>query len=95
MIYHWDVGGSSHWYDILTTMGQYVGTKFHLPLLNVAFSYTPGTVVAIAGKLLPHSVDSVEVGDRVCFAWFFREDVQKYLEMPEGTLSTMEAIMSS
>jgi len=72
-IYHWDVGGSLHWYDILATMGQYVGMKFHLPSLNVAFSYTLGTVVAITGKLLPHSIDSVEVGDRVCFTWFFEK----------------------
>jgi len=94
-IYHWDVGGSLHWYDVLATMGQYSGMKFHLPSLNVAFSYTPETVIAIARKLLLHSIDSVEVGDRICFTWFFQEDVRKYLEMLEGTLSTMKAIMLS
>jgi len=45
-----DVGGSPHWYDVLITIGQYAGTKFHLPSLNVAFSYTTGTIIAITGK---------------------------------------------
>ena len=94
-IYHWNVGGSPHWYDMLATMGQYVRTKFHLPSLNMALFYNPGTIVAIARKVLPHGVDSVEMGDRVCFTWSFREDVQKYLEILKETLSTMEAIMSS
>lgn len=94
-IYHRDIGGSPYWYDVLATMGRYTDTKFHLPSLNVALSYTPGTMIAIAGRVLPHSVDAVEVGDRVCFAWFSRDDVRTYLGIPEGTLSTTDGILSS
>jgi hypothetical protein len=92
-IYHRDIGGSPHWNDILITMGKYTGAKFHLPSLNVTFSYEPGTVIAIAGKVLPHSVDAAKDGDRVCFAWFLREDVRSYLDMREGTFCTLDRIM--
>ena len=70
MIGHRDISGSPHWYDILITMGQYTGMKFHLPSLNVALLYKPRNIITIAEKVLPHSVDPVESGDRVCFAWF-------------------------
>jgi hypothetical protein len=92
---HRDVGGSPHWYDILATMGNYDHTTFHLPSLHAAFPYRPGTVVAIAGKVIPHSVDAIGDGDRVCFAWFMREDVRKYLDIPEGTLCHGDPILST
>ena len=91
-IYHRDVGGSPYWYDILSTMGNYPTTSFRLPSLNASFSYRLGTVVAIAGKLIPHSVDAVKDGDRVCFAWFMREDVREYLRIPNGKLSSRDLL---
>lgn len=92
---HRDIGGSPHWYDILATMGRYSDTTFRLPSLNAAFPYRPGTIIAIAGKVIPHSVDPIDKGDRVCFAWFMRDDVRKYLQIPEGRLSSNNRVMSN
>jgi hypothetical protein len=93
--YHRDIGGSPYWYDILATMGDYTTTLFRLPSLNAAFSYRPGTVIGIAGKIIPHKVDAVTDGDRVCFAWFMREDVRKYLDIEEGHLSRADSVLST
>ena len=95
MIYHWDISGSPYWYDILSTMGTYPTTTFWLPSLNALFSYHPGTVVAIAGKLIPHSVDAMKDGDRVCFAWFMQDDVHEYLHIPDGKLSNRDCLHSA
>jgi hypothetical protein len=95
MIYHRDIGGSPHWYDILATMGHHSQTQFHLPSLDTTFSYKLGTVVAIAEKIIPHSVDEIEDGNWVCFVWFMQEDIRKYLHIPEGQLSTQVGIMSA
>ena len=80
---------------MLATMADYPHARFHLPSLNATFSYRAGTMIAIAGKLIPHSVDATEEGDRVCFAWFMRDDVRKYLNLPEGNLSRIQDIMSA
>ena len=93
--YHRDIGGSPAWYDMLATMADYPHARFHLPSLNATFSYRAGTMIAIAGKLIPHSVDATEEGDRVCFAWFMRDDPRKYLNLPEGNLSRIQDIMSA
>jgi hypothetical protein len=76
-------------------MGRYSDTTFRLPSLNAAFPYRPGTIVAIAGKIIPHSVDAIDTGDRVCFACFMRDDVRRYLQIPEGRLSNTNRVMSN
>lgn len=90
---HRDPNGRDNWYDLLFTMGTYDNLDLLLPGLNSAFCYTPGTVVALCGRVLSHEAKSIISGDRVCYAWFMREDVRRYLHGPEGTYSNVRSIL--
>ena len=90
---HRDAQTNPYWYDILSTMGTYTNLRFHLKSLGLSFSYRPGTVVALCGKILSHEADAIEYGDRACFAWFMREDVRNYLGVSTGQPSTLTAFL--
>jgi hypothetical protein len=76
-------------------MGSYSTTILRLPSINASFSYRLGTVIVIAGKVIPHSVDPIENGDRACFTWFMQDDIRQYLHLPDGKLSTGDHVMSA
>ncbi|KAJ3562030.1 hypothetical protein NP233_g9828 [Leucocoprinus birnbaumii] len=67
--------GHYAWYNQLVTMGTYKSAKLCLPELGASLEYGPGTVVHLCGNLLEHAVDDWGVGDRICYAYFFRKDV--------------------
>ena len=92
---HKDVSGRFDWYDVLVTLGTHSEIKFGLPGLRTTLMYSPRTVVALCGRIITHSVESNEDGDRACFAWFMREDVRKYLGIDPGGTSTGEGVLGS
>jgi len=51
-----------------------------LPGLGISLKYGLGTVVGISEKALEHVVPSFE-GDRVCYAYFIRNDVHEWVNI--------------
>ena len=90
---HRDAQANPYWYDVLATLGSYEDLDFHLTGLGLSFSYRPGTVVALCGKILCHAAEKIQQGDRVCFAWFMRDDVRKYLGVGGDQPSTVSSIL--
>jgi Oxygenase domain of the 2OGFeDO superfamily len=81
---HRDGNSRFHWYDLLATFGRYQNCKLELPGLGVALEYGPGTVVGLSGSMLEHAVTSFE-GERVCYAYFMRDNVCEWARVPGGT----------
>lgn len=77
---HRDNGGRYSWMDILVTLGEYSGGIFKLPGTGMSFNYDPGTVIGLAGRVLQHGATSP--GNRVCLAYYMRQNVIDYLELP-------------
>src|SRR6267154_4168469 len=78
---HQDGSSRCHWYDMLVTLGRYRNCNLELLGLGISLKYGPGTVVGISGKLLEHAVLSFE-GDRVCYAYFMRNNVHEWANVP-------------
>ena len=78
---HRDTSGRFEWFDILVTLGNYEHAVLDLPGIGLALDYPPGSLVAIAGKVLLHGVEKV-AGDRVCVAWYMRDRVHHQLGLP-------------
>jgi hypothetical protein len=66
------------WYDILTTVGPYHSAMFELPGIGLRFPYHSGTIICLCGRILRHGVSEAD-GDRVCLAYYMRENVQRRL----------------
>ncbi|KAG2006103.1 hypothetical protein CC2G_002448 [Coprinopsis cinerea AmutBmut pab1-1] len=69
---HRDTSGPMQGLDILLTGGNYSNGVFETPSFNRKWTYNPGCVVALLGKLVPHGVPQVN-GERYCMAYFWRE----------------------
>jgi hypothetical protein len=54
-----------------------------LPGFGISLEYGPGTVVGISGHVLEHAVPSFEE-DRVCNAYFIRNNVHKWAKVLES-----------
>lgn len=77
-ILHRDVNSRNPWYDILATFGNYSQGRLELPGQGYRLEYNPGTLVALAGKVVRHGVPRVN-GDRVCIAYYMRNKVHESL----------------
>jgi hypothetical protein len=73
---HRDLQARHQWYDVLVTLGEYTDGRMELPSLGIRLEYNPGTVVALAGKMIPHGVCQCD-GERVCLAYFMRDNVHE------------------
>lgn len=87
---HRDIFGQVNWYDLLATVGTHSKHELQLPGLGVSLPYSPGTVIALNGRLLTHTADFADDGERAVFACFMRRDVRLGMQMPEGDYSTVE-----
>ena len=74
--------------DILVTLGSYEEGALDLLGLGIQLHYTPGAVVAIAGRVIAHSAYCN--GDRACIAYYMRDKVQAWLGLckPEWFVPT-------
>ena len=76
---HRDFGGCYQWYDILVAAGNYQDAFLDVKDLGTRFQYTPGTAIAICGKLLRHGVPDWVGGERLCYAHYFQGNVMDRL----------------
>lgn len=72
--FHRDNYSRAQWFDLLTTLGTYEGSRLLLANLGVQLQYDAGTMVALLGKILRHGVPET-AGDRVCIAQYMRDNV--------------------
>ena len=76
---HRDTGGCLPWYDLLVSAGTHVAANINIPEAGATFSYAPGTVFLVCGKLLSHSVTEWVGGERICVAHYMRNMVHERL----------------
>lgn len=76
---HRDSGSAPPMYDLLTSAGTHSSAQLALPDLEATLSYSPGTVIAIAAKVLLHGVNSWTGGERICIAHYMRDAVLGHL----------------
>ncbi|KAF8261274.1 hypothetical protein EI94DRAFT_1607556, partial [Lactarius quietus] len=58
-----------------------------LPGLGLSLEYGPGTVIGLLGMTLEHEVSDFE-GERVCYAYFIRDNVHEWARVLEHTWMT-------
>ena len=82
---HRDTKGRNEWLDLVVALGEddSVGVMT-FPGLGLSVEYNPGTIMAIAGKVIQHAAD-FEGGERACIAYYMRNKVQERLGIPAGT----------
>lgn len=78
---HRDKGGRPEWFDILVSAGSHTSAHLDLPDLSAQLLYTPGTTIAICGKLFRHGVQTWEGGERLCYAHYLRNNVLNRLSI--------------
>jgi hypothetical protein len=71
---HRDANSLQEWYDILITMGSYHNSSMKLYNIGVELAYPAGMVIGVGGKVIEHGVEAFD-GERVCLAYFMRENV--------------------
>ena len=49
--------------------------------IDAYFEYTPGTAIAICGKLFNHAVNHWEGGERICYTHFMRNNILNRLQL--------------
>ena len=81
---HRDQGGWNSCFDLLVAAGNYKQCYLHVADAGARFEYNPGTVVAICGKVLRHSVPSWEGGERICYAHYMRNNVHNRLNVAQS-----------
>lgn len=75
---HRDTQSRAAWYDLLITAGPYENATLGFPGLGLSFPYSSGSVSCFSGKLLQHQVLDCD-GERVCIAYYVRDNVQERL----------------
>jgi hypothetical protein len=83
---HRDHSSRWEWYDLLTTIGPYSSTFFEFPGVGIKLAYNSGTVIGLCGRVLRHGV-TMSDGERICVAYYMKENVQKRLETTFATWS--------
>ena len=82
---HRDKGCRPEWYDMLVAAGNYTEAYLTLPDLSAQLLYTPGTAVAICGKVFRHQVSEWRGGERICYAHYLRNNVLNRFNIPVST----------
>jgi hypothetical protein len=82
---HRDPSGRMEWYDILLAAGTYTTATLDVADLGARFKYTPGTVVALCGRVFRHGVMSWEGGERICYAHYMRNNVLNRQEIQNSS----------
>ncbi|KLO05058.1 hypothetical protein SCHPADRAFT_839812, partial [Schizopora paradoxa] len=88
---HRDRGSDFPDYDLLTSLGTHTFSQLEVHDVGRIYSYQPGVVVGICGKLLQHSVSTWSGGERVCYARFVKDKVMKKMECAPRDWVTVDA----
>jgi hypothetical protein len=67
--------------DVMMTVGNYGPAVMDLPNLGIRLGYDSGTMVATSCRIVRHGVD-VDRGDRVMWAWYMRDTVHNFVDIP-------------
>jgi hypothetical protein len=87
---HRDNFSRSQWYDLLTTVGPYQEAILELPGVGLRFMYASGTVIGLCGRVLRHGVSEAG-GERICVAYYMRENVQRRLNTQLASWNTWDS----
>ncbi|KAG2030065.1 hypothetical protein BDR03DRAFT_879264 [Suillus americanus] len=74
---HQDHSLIPEYFDILTSVGNYLNARMSMPSLQLEFRYDPGCMIAFSGRIIRHGVHAVD-GDRIGWAWYMRDAVHIY-----------------
>ncbi|KAL6300119.1 hypothetical protein BKA93DRAFT_703213, partial [Sparassis latifolia] len=72
---HWDGKAWHACLDLLASVGTHKWAVLLLDDLQMELGYCPGTLVGIWGRVLEHSCDAWEGGERICIAHYMRSAV--------------------
>jgi hypothetical protein len=76
---HRDSAGSAKHYDLLVSAGEHTRASLILREVGASFSYAPGTLVFLCGKVLMHELNEWEGGERICVAHYVHDTVHDHL----------------
>lgn len=82
---HTDQHGIPTGMDLLLSAGENHEAFLHVPDFSAQLAYSPGCLIGILGKVLPHSVPDWGVGERICIAHFLRDNVHRLLDVQRPT----------
>ena len=60
--------------------------------VGLTFQYNTGVIVALCGRILRHGVSPTD-GDRICLAYYMRENVQLRLGSSLARWSTQQSLL--
>lgn len=86
---HRDNNSRSEWYDVLCSVGPYGSADLELTNAGLTFQYNTGVILAICGRILRHGVSKTD-GDRICLAYYMRENVQRRLGSEPASWSYLQ-----
>lgn len=86
---HTDCGAPYGALDILTAIGDFKGGSIHTPNLPIDFEQPPGSVLALASRVVQHGVQAYE-GNRIAFAWFMKDDVLSWANIAQIEWATVQ-----
>ena len=66
-------------YDLLVSAGTHASAWLTLHDIRTRFSYNPGTVVLVCGRVLLHEVDDWNGSDRICIAHYTCQAIHCWL----------------
>lgn len=92
---HRDRGSAPSDYDLLVSVGTHTEARIGLVDVRTTFSYCPGTVVLVCGRVILHEVSSWEGGERICVAHYVRDNVHNRLEVERPAWVLMRDFIQS
>lgn len=89
---HRDNNSAAAWYNLLCSVGPYQTADMELTNVGLTFQYNTGVVFAICGRILRHGVSATD-GDRMCLAYYMRENVQYRLGSTLASWSSQQSLV--
>ena len=91
---HRDNNSQGAWFDLLTTIGPYSGSRLILQNLGLELQYESGTMVAVLGRIVRHGTTDCN-GSRVCIAQYMRDNVLDRFGIDSPGFVTVSHYMTS
>ncbi|KIJ10451.1 hypothetical protein PAXINDRAFT_16536 [Paxillus involutus ATCC 200175] len=88
--WHQDSGAASGSYDLLLSLGCNESVQFEVSDIGGSFTYGPGALLYLTGKVLRHSVPEWEGEERVVLTHFTKDAVQDRFLAPRPVLPNID-----
>lgn len=79
---HRDAGGALSFYDLLVSLGEGHQANFQVTDLGACFTYQPGTLIFLTGKVLEHAVPAWGGGERAIIAHYMKDLLHDRMDVP-------------